>query len=113
MPDALLVLADGSVFPGQSIGVPGRTDGEVVFNTSMTGYQEALTDPSYAGQLLTMTYPIQGNYGTNARDDESRRVQVGAFIVREYCHAPSHQLSTATLDEYLLERGVPGIAGVD
>ena len=65
--------------------------GEVVFNTSMTGYQEALTDPSYAGQMLVMTYPIQGNYGVNDRDDESRRVQVSAFIVREHCEAPSQR----------------------
>ena len=82
--------------------------GEVVFNTSMTGYQEALTDPSYGGQMLVMTYPIQGNYGTNGRDDESRRVQVSAFVVREHCEAPSHQLLTQSLHQYLSERGVPG-----
>jgi carbamoyl-phosphate synthase small subunit len=79
----------------------------------MTGYQEALTDPSYAGQMLVMTYPIQGNYGVNARDDESQRIQVNAFIVREHCEAPSHRLMTSTLHDYLLERGIPGISGVD
>jgi carbamoyl-phosphate synthase small subunit len=79
----------------------------------MTGYQEALTDPSYAGQMLVMTYPIQGNYGTNVRDDESRRVQVSAFIVRERCEMPSHRLMTASLHEYLDARGVPGISDID
>src|SRR5262245_4618968 len=79
----------------------------------MTGYQEALTDPSYAGQVLVMPYPIKGNYGTNGRDDESARVQVSAFIVREYCEAPSHPLETETLDAYLEARGVPGLSGID
>jgi carbamoyl-phosphate synthase small subunit len=110
---AYLVLEDGTTFEGQPFGARVPATGEVVFNTSMTGYQEALTDPSYAGQILVMTYPIQGNYGTNARDDESRRVQVNAFVVREYCEAPSHPLLSRTLDQYLLERGVPGIAGID
>ena len=110
---ASLVLEDGSVFSGQSFGAPVPAVGEVVFNTSMTGYQEALTDPSYAGQLLVMTYPIQGNYGVNDRDDESRRIQVSAFIVREHCEAPSERMMTATLNDYLLERGVPGISGID
>jgi carbamoyl-phosphate synthase small subunit len=110
---AYLVLEDGSVFAGQSFGAPVPATGEVVFNTSMTGYQEALTDPSYAGQLLVMTYPIQGNYGVNDRDDESRRIQVSAFVVREHCEAPSERMMTATLSDYLLERGVPGISGVD
>ena len=110
---AYLVLEDGTIFDGESFGAPVPATGEVVFNTSMTGYQEALTDPSYAGQLLVMTYPIQGNYGVNGRDDESKRIQVSAFVVREHCEAPSERLMTATLDEYLLERGVPGISGVD
>ena len=114
MPDrSYLVLEDGTVYEGQPFGAPAEATGEVVFNTSMTGYQEALTDPSYAGQMLVMTYPIQGNYGVNARDDESRRVQVNAFIVREHCLAPSHRLMTATLHDYLVERGVPGLSGVD
>ncbi len=83
-PPARLVLADGRVFEGEAFGAPGHGTGEVVFNTSMTGYQEALTDPSYGGQILTMTYPIQGNYGVNASDDESARVQVRGFVVREH-----------------------------
>jgi carbamoyl-phosphate synthase small subunit len=110
---AYLVLEDGTVYEGRSFGAPVEASGEVVFNTSMTGYQEALTDPSYAGQLLVMTYPIQGNYGTNNRDDESARIQVGAFIVREHCEYPSHMLMTSTLNDYLLELGVPGISGID
>jgi len=110
---AFLVLEDGSVFEGQPFGARVPATGEVVFNTSMTGYQEALTDPSYAGQVLMMTYPIQGNYGTNRRDDESARIQVSAFIVREYCEAPSHALETETLAAYLESRGVPGLSGID
>ncbi|HEU0074372.1 MAG TPA: carbamoyl phosphate synthase small subunit, partial [Dehalococcoidia bacterium] len=113
MTKAFLVLEDGSIFEGTSFGASVEAMGEVVFNTSMTGYQEALTDPSYAGQMLVMTYPIQGNYGVNDRDDESDRIQVNAFIVREHCEAPSNQLMTATLNDYLLERGVAGISGVD
>ena len=110
---AYLVLEDGSVYAGEAFGALVRATGEVVFNTSMTGYQEALTDPSYAGQMLVTTYPIEGNYGVNGRDDESSRVQVSAFIVREHCAAPSHRLMTATLHDYLLERGVPAISGID
>jgi carbamoyl-phosphate synthase small subunit len=110
---AFLVLEDGTVFEGQRLGAPVAATGEVVFNTSMTGYQEALTDPSYAGQMLVMTYPIQGNYGINDRDDESKRIQVSAFIVRDHCLAPSQHLMTTTLNDYLLERGVPGISGID
>jgi len=83
MPDALLVLADGSVFPGVSVGAPGHADGEVVFNTSMTGYQEMLTDPSYAGQLLVLTYPMIGNYGVDAAVEESARIQPAGLVVRE------------------------------
>src|SRR5581483_3319810 len=116
LPDArraLLVLEDGSVFAGDPIGAPVRSSGEVVFTTCMTGYQEALTDPSFAGQILVMTYPLQGNYGINRFDVESRRVQVRAFIVREECEAPSHWRAERTLHEYLLENDVPGIAGVD
>jgi carbamoyl-phosphate synthase small subunit len=110
---AYLVLEDGTIYEGRSFGAPVEASGEVVFNTSMTGYQEALTDPSYAGQMLVMTYPIQGNYGTNNRDDESARIQVNAFIVREHCDYPSHGLMTSTLNDYLLELGVPGISGID
>ena len=112
-PPARLVLADGRVFEGVAIGAPGRATGEVVFNTSMTGYQEALTDPSYGGQILTMTYPIQGNYGVNAHDSESARVQVRGFVVRELTDLPSHWRSERTLDAFLREAGVPGIAEID
>ena len=80
---------------------PVTATGEVVFNTSMTGYQEALTDPSYGGQILTMTYPLQGNYGVNGSDDESARIQVRGFVVRELTDLPSHWQSRARLDEYL------------
>ena len=113
MPDARLVLADGSVFEGSSIGAPGHAVGEVVFNTSMTGYQEMLTDPSYAGQLLTLTYPIIGNYGIDPAVDESSRIQPTGLIVREAAVSPSHLLSTGTISSYLQERGVVGVEGVD
>ena len=98
---------------GESMGaqVPGH--GEVVFNTSMTGYQEVLTDPSYAGQLVTLTYPLVGNYGINPQDFESARIRVAGFIVREHCDRPSHGSSERTLDEYLKAQGIPGICGVD
>lgn len=110
---ALLVLEDGGVFEGRPFGAAARTHGEVVFNTSMTGYQEALTDPSYAGQILVMTYPLQGNYGINRIDVESRRIQVRGFVVREDCAFPSHWRSEATLHDYLAQRGIAGISGVD
>ena len=110
---ALLVLEDGSVFRGRAFGAVGEAFGEVVFNTSMTGYQEMLTDPSYAGQIVVPTYPLIGNYGINERDFESRRVQVSGFAVREHSTRPSHSLSTATLDEFLAAQGVAGISGID
>ena len=110
---AYLVLEDGSVYRGTAFGAQRSTHGEVVFNTSMTGYQEMLTDPSYAGQIVVPTYPLIGNYGINDRDSESRRVQVSGFVVREHCTAPSHSSSTGTLDEFLISQGVPGISGVD
>lgn len=112
-PPARLVLADGRAFEGEGIGTPGRATGEVVFNTSMMGYQEALSDPSYGGQILTMTYPIQGNYGVNAFDDESARLQVRGFAVRELTDLPSHWHSAATLDTHLSRANVAGIAGID
>ena len=113
MAKALLVLEDGTVFTGDAIGAPARSHGEVVFCTAMTGYQESLTDPSFAEQVLVMTYPLQGNYGVNEFDVESRRIQVRAFVVREDCATPSHWRSKRTLHQYLLENDVPGIAGVD
>src|SRR5690606_31943881 len=87
--------------------------GEVVFCTSMTGYQEILTDPSYAGQIVVLTYPLVGNYGINPRDVESGRIQVAGFVVREASPTPSNGASVGTIDEYLATQDVPGIAGVD
>ncbi|MBU4345579.1 MAG: glutamine-hydrolyzing carbamoyl-phosphate synthase small subunit [Desulfobacteraceae bacterium] len=98
---ALLALEDGHTFPCRSFTGPGETCGEVVFNTSMTGYQEVLTDPSYRGQVVTMTYPLIGNYGVNPEDVESDRIQVSGFLVREYQNFPSNFRSTSTLSDYL------------
>ncbi|MDZ4278418.1 MAG: glutamine-hydrolyzing carbamoyl-phosphate synthase small subunit, partial [Dehalococcoidia bacterium] len=108
-----LILEDGSVFRGRAFGAETEAHGEVVFTTSMTGYQEALTDPSFAGQILSMTYPLQGNYGVNELDVESHRMQVRGFVVREACELPSHWRSRGTLHDYLVAAGVPGIEGVD
>jgi carbamoyl-phosphate synthase small subunit len=110
---ATLVLADGSVYEGYSFGAETEAIGEAVFNTSMAGYQEMLTDPSYAGQILIPTYPLIGNYGTNSEDDESRRIQVKGFVVREECDLPSHYLKNRTIHDYLEAGGIPGIWGVD
>jgi carbamoyl-phosphate synthase small subunit len=110
---ALLVLADGSVFPGYSFGAEKDVTGEVVFNTSMTGYQEMLTDPSYAGQIVVPTYPLIGNYGTNTQDFESKKIRVRGFVVREECLEPNHYLQSQTIHEYLALGGIPGIYGVD
>lgn len=100
-------------FPGQSLGAIGTVFGEVVFNTSMTGYQEILTDPSYSGQLVTMTYPLQGNYGINEQDRESDGPQVAGFVVREASRIYSSWRGRGTLDGYLSEHGIVGISGVD
>ncbi len=113
MSSALLVLADGSVYPGRAIGATGHADGEVVFNTSMTGYQEMLTDPSYAGQLLVLTYPLIGNYGIDALVEESSRIQPTGLVVREAAAFHSHLRSTGSLREYLEARGVVGIDDLD
>lgn len=112
-PPARLVLADGRVFEGVGVGAAARATGEVVFTTAMTGYQEALTDPSFRGQILSMTFPLQGNYGTNLYSDESREIQVRGFVVREMTDLPSHWQSVATLHQFLAQRGIPGIAEVD
>ena len=112
-PEALLALEDGRVFRGRSFGAPGERCGEAVFNTSMTGYQEILTDPSYTGQIVTMTYPLIGNYGVNPEDAESARVRVEGLIVKECCRVPSNWRSRQALPEYLQEHGVVGIEGVD
>jgi carbamoyl-phosphate synthase small subunit len=110
---ALLVLEDGSAFPGVPLGAAGQTHGEVVFSTAMTGYQEMLTDPSYAGQVLVLTYPLAGNYGINPEDIESRRIQVRGLVVHEACDLPSHWRSDMTLHQYLASQDIVGIAGVD
>jgi carbamoyl-phosphate synthase small subunit len=110
---ALLALADGSLFEGESIGVDGTTVGEVVFNTAMTGYQEILTDPSYARQIVTLTYPHIGNVGVNAQDAESERIQAAGLVIRELSPLPSNWRSGSSLDEYLERESVIGIAGLD
>ncbi|MCY3691175.1 MAG: carbamoyl phosphate synthase small subunit, partial [Chloroflexi bacterium] len=108
-----LVLEDGSVFTGESFGAQRDGWGEVVFNTTMTGYQEVLTDPSYAGQMVALTYPLVGNYGINRADFESRRIQAAGLIVRQHCDLPSHSSSNMTLDAFLKEYDIPGISGID
>jgi len=110
---AILVLEDGSVYEGEAFGARSTTYGEVVFDTSMAGYQEMLTDPSFAGQILVPTYPLIGNYGINESDFESKQIQVRGLAVREYCLRPSHWQSTRTLHEFLLAYGIPGISGID
>ena len=110
---ALLALEDGRCFRGYSFTGHGEAWGEIVFNTSMTGYQEVLTDPSYAGQVVTMTYPHVGNYGINARDVESRRIHVEGFILREYHPVPSNWRSENSLDHYLSQAGILGLTGLD
>ena len=111
--EAVLVLADGSVFRGRSIGAAGAAAGEVVFNTAMTGYQEILTDPSYCRQLVTLTYPHIGNTGANAEDEESARVYAEGLIVRDLPRLHSSWRAKASLSEYLTSHGIPGIADID
>jgi carbamoyl-phosphate synthase small subunit len=108
-----LLLGDGSVHEGRALGASGATVGEVVFNTGMTGYQEILTDPSYAGQIVLLTYPLIGNYGINDDDFESDRVQPTGLIVREAAEEPSNWRATRSLDAFLRERGTVGIQGLD
>ncbi|MDN5362465.1 MAG: carbamoyl-phosphate synthase small subunit [Moorella sp. (in: firmicutes)] len=108
-----LVLADGTVYSGEAFGYPGRCHGEVVFNTSMTGYQEILTDPSYCGQIVTLTYPLIGNYGVNAEDFESERPRVAGFIVHQACSHPSNWRATGNIEQYLQENHIPALQGVD
>ena len=110
---AVLALADGKCYAGLSFGAEGEAIGEVAFNTSMTGYQEILTDPSYDGQLVAMTYPQIGNVGVNPEDVESRKPFVKGFIVREYTATPSNWRATRTLHEYMREHGIVGIQGID
>lgn len=110
---AILALEDGTIFSGQSFGAEGEKAGEVVFNTSLTGYQEILTDPSYKGQIVTMTYPLIGNYGINEEDIESARPNAEGFIVRENSRVASNFRSTGRLDDYLKKFGIVGIEGID
>ena len=110
---AILALADGRVFHGKAFGAPGEVTGEVVFNTSMTGYQEILTDPSYCGEIVTMTYPMIGNYGVNAEDVESGKPHLSGFVVKEYNDFPSNWRAQMSLDAFLKEHNVVGIYGID
>jgi carbamoyl-phosphate synthase small subunit len=109
----ILALEDGTVFEGEGFGAAGESCGESVFNTGLTGYQEVLTDPSYCSQIVTMTYPLIGNYGVNDADVESRKIQVSGFIVKEYCPYPSNFRSQKTLGDYLKEGGIVAVQGID
>jgi carbamoyl-phosphate synthase small subunit len=111
--NAILALEDGSVFSGQGFGARGHACGEVCFNTSMTGYQEILTDPSYKGQIVTMTYPLIGNYGINELDVESWQPHVAGFVIRELSPVVSNWRSQSSLSDYLEKNGIPGIQGID
>jgi carbamoyl-phosphate synthase small subunit len=113
MQPAKLALEDGTVFSGSSFGARGEVDGEVCFNTSMTGYQEIVTDPSYRGQIVTMTYPEIGNYGVNSEDMESARPQLSGFVVRNHSGLSSNFRASGELDAYLAQAGVVGLSGID
>ena len=110
---ALLALEDGRIFEGESFGAQGTRIGEICFNTSMTGYQEVLTDPSYRGQIVAMTYPLIGNYGTNALDQESREPHVRGFVIEELSELPSSWRSETSLEDYLRRWEIPGVQGID
>ncbi len=110
---AILALADGTLFHGKALGAIGETTGEIVFNTSMTGYQEILTDPSYHGEIVTMTYPQIGNYGVNSEDAESLKPHLSGFIVKEACDFPSNWRSEMSLDVWLKNHNIVGIQGLD
>src|SRR5687767_6903965 len=110
---AILALEDGTVFHGQGFGARAHACGEVCFNTSMTGYQEILTDPSYKGQIVTMTYPLIGNYGVNKQDVESWRPHVAGFVIRELSPIVSNRRADYSLADYLEKNGIPGLQGID
>src|SRR5499427_7179041 len=110
---AILALEDGRFFEGESFGATGTCVGEVCFNTAMTGYQEVLTDPSYRGQIVAMTYPLIGNYGTNSLDQESRSPHVRGFVIEELSEIPSNWRSEMSLDEYLKKWNIPSVQGID
>src|SRR5437762_13027942 len=109
----LLALEDGRIFEGESFGAASTRVGEVCFNTSMTGYQEVLTDPSYRGQIVAMTYPLIGNYGTNAIDQESTHPHVRGFVIEELSEIPSNWRAEESLDDYLRRWEIPGVQGID
>src|SRR5271170_2473242 len=111
--NAILALEDGSVFPGRGFGARAQACGEVCFNTSMTGYQEILTDPSYKGQIVTMTYPLIGNYGVNPADVESWQPHVAGFVIRELSPVVSNWRAQSSLADYLEKNGIPAIQGID
>ena len=111
--EALLALENGQWYRGKSVGAPGETAGEVVFNTSMTGYQEVLTDPSYSGQIVTMTCPEVGNYGIAGEDVESRGVQVAGFVIRDESPVASNWRAEGTLRDYLTRQGIVAISDID
>ncbi|MEP6685768.1 MAG: glutamine-hydrolyzing carbamoyl-phosphate synthase small subunit [Verrucomicrobiota bacterium] len=110
---ATLALEDGRIFEGESFGATGTSVGEICFNTSMTGYQEVLTDPSYRGQIVTMTYPLIGNYGVNGLDAESRSPHVRGFVIEELCEIPSSWRAEGSLNDYLQQWKIPGVQGID
>jgi len=112
-PPAVLALADGTIFPGFSIGAPGETTGEVVFNTALTGYQEIITDPSYSRQIVTLTYPHIGNVGVNSQDAESDQIHAAGLVIKDLPKRVSNFRSEVSLDEYLTKTGVLGISGID
>ena len=111
--EALLALEDGLFFRGRSFGAHGEASGEVVFNTSLTGYQEILTDPSYSGQIVTLTYPLIGNYGVNFQDEESRRPYAEGLVVREITDVPSNWRQQLSLPEYLRRNNIVAISDID
>src|SRR5256714_2263808 len=110
---ALLALEDGKYFEGESFGAIGTRVGEICFNTAMTGYQEVLTDPSYRGQIVTMTYPLIGNYGVNSLDQESHEPHVRGFVIEELSEAPSNWRSEMSLEDYLSRWYIPGVQSID
>ena len=109
---AFLVLANGDVYEGESFGYESEEVGEVVFNTSMAGYQEILTDPSYKKQIVTLTYPMIGNYGINPDDMESDKIQVSGLLVKEYVHIPSNYRSQESLSDFLIRYKIPAMSGI-
>ena len=110
---AFLILQDGSIYHGIPFGHTESIFGEVVFNTSMTGYQEMLTDPSYAGQIVVPTYPLIGNYGISGYSNESKNIQVSGLVVRQYCSEPSHTDSIQSISDFLKSQNIPGISEID